>query len=439
MVEVSPFTLLLFCCLLVCIYLLLDRKKVQARPEASQKLKRFTKNTSESSITTLPKISPLPFRPKKVIKICLTGGPGSGRNTAMAKLAFRLPEMGYRVIAVPDAANLLMEGGVNIDSLFMNQTQQIEVQLRIIRLRIALEEIFTEIGERCGGKVVIICNSGVINGSAYVSQEIWQAVLDELGVTQIHLRDFRYDAVVHLVTSARGAEHSYSSARAGLSIEEARKIDKNLQAAYTGHPKFSIIGNCESFEEKMQKMTEIVFRALNIESVRQFTYKLLVQVKELDKDLIPIIPEYVKSQKIFVEETFIESEQGQISRVQKRGHSDSYNYLKTCETTRPDGTVETSSQIITPRAYMNDLEKRDRTRNTVKRVLICFISDENYMILDTFFNSKFKGSLLRIESNKKLEDITVPGFLETVRNVQGDPGYSTHKLAKKDWYESPKV
>jgi len=75
----------------------------------------------------------------------------------------------------------------------------------------------------------------------------------------------------------------------------------------------------------------------------------------------------------------------------------------------------------------------------VKRVLICFVFDENYMILDTFFNSKFKGSLLRIESNKKLEDITVPGFLETARNVQGDPGYSTHKLAKKDWYESPKV
>lgn len=412
---------------------------MQGRPEPVQKIKRFTKSTSKSSISTLPKISPLPFRPKKVIKICLTGGPGSGKTTAMARLAFRLPEMGYRVIAVPDAAQLLMEGGVNIDNSFMNQTQQIEVQLRIVNLRIALEEIFTEIGERCGGKVVIICNSGVINGSAYVGQEIWQAVLDELGVTQIHLRDFRYDSVVHLVTSAQGAEQAYSNSHTKLSIESARNIDKNLQSAYTGHPKFSIIGNCESFEEKMQKMTDVVFRALNIQSVKQFSYKLLVNVKELDKDLIPIIPEHFKSQKVFVEETFIESDPGQIVRVQKRGHSDSYNYLRTVETVGSDGTTETSSQIITPRAYMNDLEKRDRSRNTVKRVLICFIYDENYMILDTFFNSKFKGSLLRIESNKRLEDITVPQFLETVRNVQGDPGYSTHKLAKKDWYESPKV
>jgi predicted ATPase len=387
---------------------------------------------------SLPKVTPASFKAKKVIKICITGGPGSGRVTAMARLAFRLPEMGYRVISVPDAAVLLKEGGVNIDISSMNQTQVIEVQLRIIRLRMALEEIFTEIGERCGEKVVVICNSGVINGAAYVSKEAWQAVLDELGVTGVHLRDFRYDAVLHLVTAASNAERYYSSHKTGVSVEEARRIDKNLQEVYTGHPKFFIIGNdCATFEEKLQKVTDVAFKTLNIQSVRQFSYKLLVEVKDLDDEKIPIVPEYIKSQKIFVEETFIKSDEGMIVRVQKRGHSDSYNYLLTSEKTRDDGTNEISSQIISPRAYMNYLEQRDVTRNTVKRVLFCFIYEENYMILDTFFNSKFNGSLLRIESNKPLEEITVPEFVKTIRNVQNDPGYSTHKLAKKDWYESP--
>jgi predicted metal-dependent RNase len=187
----------------------------------------------------------------------------------------------------------------------------------------------------------------------------------------------------------------------------------------------------------MQKVTDVVFKTLNIQSVKQLSYKLLVHVKELDSELIPIVPEHIKSQKIFVEETFIQSEEGVITRIQKRGHSDSYNYLLTSEKLRDDGTTETNSQIISPRAYMNYLEKRDITRNTVKRVLICFIYDENYMILDTFFNSKFKGSLLRIESNKQLDEILIPDFLKTIRSVQNDPGYSTHKLAKKDWYESP--
>jgi hypothetical protein len=37
-------------------------------------------------------------------------------------------------------------------------------------------------------------------------------LLDELGVTTSQLRDQRYDAVVHLVTAADGAENFYDSA-----------------------------------------------------------------------------------------------------------------------------------------------------------------------------------------------------------------------------------
>ena len=372
-----------------------------------------------------------------MIRICITGGPGAGKTTSLARLASRLPELGYKVITVPEASSLLREGGANIDMSQLDKTQQILIQLRIIKLRLALEDIFTEIAEKSKEKVLVICNTGVMDGSAHVSKEVWQAILDELGVTQVHLRDFRYDAVIHLVTPAHGAE-KYFSNRHNISIDEARKIDKLLQDAYTGHPKFSIINNesVASFEEKLQKVTDIVFNALNLKPIKEFSYKLLVKVENL-KDLIPVIPDYINWQKIYVEETFLQSGDGENIRVQKRGHSDSYNYLYTIEKKRPDGSTETASQIISPRHYMNYLQNKDNSRNTVKRILQCFIYEDNYMILDTFLNIKFKGSLLRVDTKKKLEEIAFPEFIQVISNVQDDPGYATHKLAKIDWYDSP--
>lgn len=52
---------------------------------------------------------------------------------------------------------------------------------------------------------------GLMDGSAYVSDENWQALMDDLGVNVVQLRDVRYDAVLHMVTAANGAEEFYAS------------------------------------------------------------------------------------------------------------------------------------------------------------------------------------------------------------------------------------
>ena len=54
--------------------------------------------------------------------------------------------------------------------------------------------------------VVILIDRGLLDGSAYVDKENWQALLDDLGVNTIMLRDNRYDGVLHMVTAADGAE-----------------------------------------------------------------------------------------------------------------------------------------------------------------------------------------------------------------------------------------
>ena len=45
---------------------------------------------------------------------------------------------------------------------------------------------------------------------AYIDNRSWQVLIDEMGFNAVQLRDNRYDAVIHLVTAASGAEQHYN-------------------------------------------------------------------------------------------------------------------------------------------------------------------------------------------------------------------------------------
>jgi hypothetical protein len=85
-----------------------------------------------------------------------------------------------------------------------------------------------------------------MDGSAYVDKTQWKGLMDEIGVSAVQLRDHRYDAVLHLVTAADGAEKFYDSATNNAryeTIEEAREKDVRLREAYMTHPKWYLIDN----------------------------------------------------------------------------------------------------------------------------------------------------------------------------------------------------
>ena len=50
-----------------------------------------------------------------------------------------------------------------------------------------------------------LINRGVLDAYAYIDDNIWESVLNQNGLNIDQLRDNRYDAVIHLVTSADGA------------------------------------------------------------------------------------------------------------------------------------------------------------------------------------------------------------------------------------------
>jgi hypothetical protein len=60
--------------------------------------------------------------------------------------------------------------------------------------------------------IVVLCDRGLMDGSAYVTSEEWNALLNDLGdLTTVQIRDNRYDAILHLATAADGAPEFYTT------------------------------------------------------------------------------------------------------------------------------------------------------------------------------------------------------------------------------------
>lgn len=95
------------------------------------------------------------------------------------------------------------------------------------------------------------------------------------------LRDNRYDAVLHLVTAADGAEKFYASLNNEAryeSVSEAIDKDKRLRDVYLGHRNWYICDNSvPDFNSKINKAKEIVQRVLGHKAGQSFYRKFLLK------------------------------------------------------------------------------------------------------------------------------------------------------------------
>ena len=156
-----------------------------------------------------------------------------------------MKKIGYRVLLVPEAATMLNVGGAFIQTPKMTLEYAVKFQVGLMKLQMNLEDIFIDIAQTSGQPTAIICDRGVMDGKAFCEDIVWQAILDETGWSTIQLRDRRYEAVLHLVTAADGAEkfYNFENEARSESIEESKELDKKLINAWVGHPHFSIIQN----------------------------------------------------------------------------------------------------------------------------------------------------------------------------------------------------
>lgn len=219
---------------------------------------------------------------QEVFKIAFSGGPCAGKTTAITKLSELLREKGYVVFTVPEAATMIFQSGGTLNLAEYNDEMKMRFQFFLMMMQMSLEDCLLGIS-RNGEKeanVVLLCDRGTMDGSAYIEKALWEQVLSEYDLNVQRIRDQRYDLVIHITSAANGAEEFFSdktNAARSETMEFARHIDRRLEEAWIDHPHFVQINNkFVSFEQKIDSVINTVYKYLGIETGIDFYNKYLV-------------------------------------------------------------------------------------------------------------------------------------------------------------------
>ena len=281
---------------------------------------------------------------------------------------------------------------------------------------------------------------GVMYGCAYTSQKIWKAILNETGWTTIQLRDRRYDAVIHLVTSADGAEEFYGKNNEARyeSIEQAKNVDAKLINAWTGHSQFKIIDNKHSggFKYKILALLKTVMKSIGLPA-ESFLQKKFLLMQDGEGRFILNEPDDLKRETFEVEEVFLVTrDQDEIeSKIRSRGKEDSYTYIHEV-TTVVEGEEIIRKRQISAREFIQLMDQKKVGTNPVEKIRHCFIYENQNFMVDVFKNVEGTPTILRIEISSENEKISIPPFVKVYKEVTGESTYTTAEMGKKD-YEMP--
>ncbi len=229
-------------------------------------------------------------------KIVLTGGPCAGKTTALVKVIEHFTSLGYKVFTIPEVPTMFTQSGMNY--LTKNEKFFFEGEKATFLTQIGLEDSFSRMAETLDQPVIIVCDRGTMDISTYLSADFWNRIISEQGYSNTQLRE-RYDAVLHLVSAADGAEQYYTTANNAQRLEKAdeaglqiaRELDKKIVSAWKGHPHLRVINNHEDFENKLNRVLKEISNVLGIpqpiEEERKYIVKLVGEVPNaIDSDIV---------------------------------------------------------------------------------------------------------------------------------------------------------
>ena len=206
---------------------------------------------------------------KKIVKIIVTGGPCGGKSTIIKQITPKLQDKGWKVFIAQEMATRLFESGIEISEKGISLYQ---FQEQLLLRQIDEEDFMQNLAEQHNyNNVVILCDRGIIDGQAYISETDFDKILQDNGYTRQQVRDERYDLVIHLSTAAYGAEEFYTLENNHTrteSIAEARIVDDKTKAVWSEHPNLRTIDNSTCFEGKINRTLQEIFSFLEIFSAK---------------------------------------------------------------------------------------------------------------------------------------------------------------------------
>jgi len=361
-------------------------------------------------------------RMMEVSKIVITGGPCAGKSTAMSWIQNAFTQKGYRVLFVPETATELISGGVAPWTCGSNP----EYQVCQMELQKEKERIFEQAARTMDcDKVLIVCDRGMLDNKAYMSEPEFQQVLSVTKQNEVELRD-SYDAVFHLVTAAKGAEEFYTTANNAARTEtaaEAAALDDKLISAWTGHPHLRIINNASDFETKMKRLIAEISAFLGEPEPLEIERKFLIEYPDIN--WLENIP---NCQRIEIIQTYLVSKEGEEVRVRQRGMEGNYIYFQTTKKNVSGLKRIEVERRLSKEEYLTLLMEADPAKRQIRKTRYCLTYENQYFEIDVypFWNDK---AIIEIELSDETAEISFPKQIKVVKEVTEDAAYKNASLA----------
>ena len=361
----------------------------------------------------------------EIKKIVLTGGPCAGKTTALVKITEYFSGFGYKVFNVPEVPTIYSTAGWNY--LTPNRDLYYQGERAILETQLAFEDQFMRLAEVCTKPVLIVCDRGTMDISAYIKPEAWEEITAMAGTSTNALME-RYDAVLHLVSAADGAEQYYTTATNATRYEQAneeglriaRELDKKVIKAWTGHPHLRVINNHLDFENKLNRVLNEISKVVGLPQPPQ-------EERVYRVEITGEIPECSESE---ITQTYLVAEPGCEVRLRRRQWSGGkvVNVHRSKKRISETEVIETERHIDN-NLYEQMLQQADPYRQTIRKRRQSFIWKGQFFQIDTFLAPVNDLVMMETKGVAEQETINFPPFVKVIEEVTGNQTYYNYNIA----------
>ncbi|MDO4283099.1 MAG: AAA family ATPase [Clostridia bacterium] len=354
----------------------------------------------------------------------LTGGPVAGKSSLELPLLETLLCRNYDVVWIKESATEIITSGVKP---FNGITTPLNFQKILFKMQYFKEELYRTMERVSDRKLIIICDRGLCDAKAYMTDEEWKTILKEEGITDLEILA-RYRAIIHMVTAANGAEEAFEKKRAenpARSKDETRDVaialDEKIKEAYLGHGEIYYVGNETDFEGKKQKALRVFLSCLGEPVPSQHQEKIVVK-KPSEEYLLQ-----KKAQKRSIVQIYLKSNGKEERRIRMMGDGNSFVYYLTRKGVGNYSDYQEKS--ISKDVYDALMLEMDTERKPIVKTRWYFSENDTYYNMDVYPNWK-NYAVIEIRGSKENVNIELPSGIEEVRNVTDDIRFSNYAFSK---------
>lgn len=370
-------------------------------PKKQQEVGEGQGDDCRDDLSVLSKDSIFDDGSQRSFRICFTGGPCGGKSTAISTVSTLFRKQGITVVTVPEVASMIYSSGASLDLSTYTDIGAINFQASLLNLQAGLETVLESIGRLVSDseynefsqkdkeprKMLVLCDRGLLDGSAYLNSEQWEQVLRSNSLIKVSTADIyaRYDMILHMVTAADGAEDYYQTLNNEARSEDvalALSLDDKIYKMYCYHYSYYRITNQgRSMEDKVNVTVQWLYR--NFFGIRNPVEQHRVFLLKNPKGKVfRFLKKSMLGPLVRIEETYLKKDEGGVVYVRKIDINGNLSFLKGKRTYKKGQSSVTKKTVIQWREFQDLIEVYGPSLNTLVRERIHTPADPKSILED---------------------------------------------------------